>query len=242
MRRLLVLLMSALLLGCETVPPPPDPTAQPGQAAIGIAVAIRPPLPLGSYAAAQIYFARVGDDGEPALEVLYASGYFKDGRAYALNVPPGRYAAVAGAFKVMGTQYISYFPRAVVTASTVPAAEGRVAFAGRYGLDSTIGVCPDKADALQLRIAEVVSPGVPKCGLLRMALHETFKSGFVVVGGMAFPAGPGTVHYGGRAARGAARRRGGARVRRRGPGRAGRPRLASGHAALAPGRNRRDAP
>lgn len=197
MVRVLMGLMSIFLFGCESIPNTPESTANPGQGAIGIEIRIRPPLPLDTYAVQQVYFASVGENGEPEFDVLYTSSYFKEGRAYALNVPPGRYTAVAGAFKVMGDTYVSYFPRPMVIGSIALASEGKVAFAGRHLLDSNIGVCPDKADALQIRIAEALSPGVPKCGLLRMAIHETFKQGFVVIQGAAIPLGPSTVHYGG---------------------------------------------
>jgi hypothetical protein len=197
MRILIGLMSVAFLIGCESIPDAPDPGAKPGQGAIGIEVGIRPPLPIGTYTTQQVYFARVGEQGEPALDALYLTNYFKDGRAYALNLPPGRYVAVAGVFKVMGDTYISYFPRAMVVGSMSVASEGKLVFGGRHVLDSNVGVCPGKADELQIRIAEVLSPGVPKCGLLRMAIHETFKQGFFVVHGTAIPLGPSTVHYGG---------------------------------------------
>ena len=195
--RILVWLLPVLLAACESMPSAPDPAAKPGQGAIGIEITIRPPLPIGAYAAEQVYFARAGQQDEPDFGTVYGTSLFKEGRAYALNVPPGRYVAIAGAFKVLNSSYISYFPRSMVIDSVALASEGKVTFAGRYVLDSNIGVCPDKADALQIRIAESVSPGVPKCGLLRMAIHDTFKQGFVVIGGSAFALGPGTMHYGG---------------------------------------------
>jgi hypothetical protein len=197
MARIALLLMSVVLVACESLPNAPDPSAKPGQGAIGIEVGIRPPLPIGTYATQQVYFARIGEQDEPVLDSLYVTTFFNEGRAYALNVPPGRYAAVAGVFKVMGDTYISYFPRTVVNRTISLASEGKLAFAGRYVLDSNVGVCPDKADELQIRIAEVLSPGVPKCGLLRMAIHETFKQGFIVIQGTAIALGPSTVHYGG---------------------------------------------
>jgi hypothetical protein len=197
MARIFLVLMSAFLVACESIPNAQDLSAKPGQGAIGIEIGVRPPLPIGTYATQQVYFARIGEQGEPMLDALYVTTFFKEGRAYALNIPPGRYAAVAGAFKVMGDTYVSYFPRSVVNGTLSLASEGKLAFAGHHVLDSNVGVCPDKADELQVRVAEVLSPGVPKCGLLRMAIHETFKHGFVVVHGTAIPLGPSTVHYGG---------------------------------------------
>jgi hypothetical protein len=166
-------------------------------AAIGIEVQMRPPLPLGVYDAAGVYFAGTNNDGEPDLSKLYATHLASSGRAYALNVPPGRYVAVAAIFKPpFAPQYIVYLPRDLVIQSATQADAGRLVFAGRYVVDTMIGVCPDKADPLQVRIAETVSPGVPKCGLLRMAMHQTLTNPVVVIGGSAFPLG-GTVHYGG---------------------------------------------
>jgi hypothetical protein len=193
-----LMLWAIILAGCATTPEPQLPALQPDKAAIGIAIQMRPPLPLGVFDTAGVYFAGANDDGEPDLSKLYATHLASGGRAYALSVPPGRYVAVAAIFKpaLTGAQYIVYLPHDLVVESATQADAGRLTFAGRYLVDTTIGVCPGKADPLELRIAEAVSPGVPKCGLLLMAIHETLSNPVVVVGGSAFPL-TATYHYGG---------------------------------------------
>jgi hypothetical protein len=56
-------------------------------------------------------------------------------------------------------------------------------------------VCPDSADEAQLRWAEAIAPGVPKCGLFKTLLHEIASHPIMVVGGSAYTLGPSTFHY-----------------------------------------------
>lgn len=165
---------------------------------MGLSVQIRPPLG-AAYSAEKVYFVRTDAQGEPELGTIYASNFRRGERVYLLNMPPGRYAAVAAMFsvRVLGSasDYITYLPRPVIEQSGVDATVGRVAFSGRFVVDVGIGVCPEKADPWQLRIAEVVAPGVPKCGLLKIVLHEIASKPVVVVGGSAFLLGPSTYHY-----------------------------------------------
>jgi hypothetical protein len=54
----------------------------------------------------------------------------------------------------------------------IAAGRGRAPYLGTDTAITTDGVCPDSADAQQLRYAEAIEPGTPKCGLFKMLLHR----------------------------------------------------------------------
>ena len=97
------------------------------------------------------------------LLTLYASNFRRGDRVYLLNIPPGRYAALAAVFRVgfigPASTYVTYFPGPVIEKSTVEGVERQVSYAGRYVLGTGVGVCGDKADPLQARAAEAISAG-----------------------------------------------------------------------------------
>ena len=70
----------------------------------------------------------------------------------------------------------------------------KVSYAGRHLPGTGAGVCADKADALQARAAEAISPAAAKCGLTGMVLHEIASRPVVIVGGSAFALGRSTCH------------------------------------------------
>ena len=152
-----------------------------------------------AYSAELVYFARIDASGQLDLSTLYASNFRGGDRVYLLNVPPGRYAALAAVFRVgfigPASTYVTYFPSPVIEKSTVEGVERQVSYAGRYVLGTGIGVCGDTADPLQARVAEAISPGPAKCGLTGMVLHALASKPVVIIGGSAFALGPSTYHY-----------------------------------------------
>lgn len=168
------------------------------QAGLGIAVEIQPMVGR-AYSAESVYFARIDEGRQLDLSTLYVSNFRRGERVYLLNVPPGRYAALAAVFRVgfigPASTYVTYFPGPVIEKSTVEGVDRQVSYAGRYVLGTGLGVCSDKADPLQARAAEAISPGPAKCGLVGMVLHEITSKPVVIIGGSAFALGPSTYHY-----------------------------------------------
>jgi hypothetical protein len=81
---------------------------------------------------------------------------------------------VAASFQVLGALdlYIVYFPNEVIEASLVQAVPGGIAFAGSYVLSTSIGLCADTSEAVQLKYAEGIDPSLPKCGLVKSTLGK----------------------------------------------------------------------
>lgn len=176
---------------------PPAPLQ--GQGGVGIEVRVRPPLAPGSANAAErAYFVRLDEGDESKDGALYPSNFHRDGRVYLLNAEPGRYAVVAVGFRVQvlatESSYYVYFPGALIDATETVVEAGALAHAGRHDIDSASGVCPEDADAAQLRYAERIAPGVPKCGVLRLLLHQLAANPVVVFNGQVFSMGP-SVHH-----------------------------------------------
>lgn len=191
------------LSGCSTEPTTAAlPAADPGRGAIGIQVSIEPMLG-SAYVAQYAYFARVDEQRQRVDNLVYVTTLNRGGRLYLLNVPPGRYQAIAAMFQVglfgPGDAYVTYFPRDLADATGIEAVAGRLAFAGRVTAKmASIGVCPGEADDLQLRTAETLFPGPPKCGIGRMLLHE-IATNSMVIGGQVYTAGSTVYHYRGAA-------------------------------------------
>jgi hypothetical protein len=202
MRKLLcvvgTLSVACVLIACSTATPREAPPPVAAQAGLGIVVEIHPMMG-AAYSAESVYFARVDESGQLSLSTLYGSNFRRGDRVYLLNVPPGRYAAVAAVFRVgfigPASTYITYFPGSVIERTALEAVQRQVSYAGRYVLGTGIGVCGDKADPLQARVAEAISPGAAKCGLAGMLLHELASKPVVIIGGSAFTLGPSTFHY-----------------------------------------------
>ena len=149
----------ALLTGCATTQPVPEPT-QPQGLALAIDVLAKPPLGIGSQDPVQVYFARI--DGADGLmqQSIVRSNYVKGSRAYLLNARPGTYVAVASLFLAPGMQrgtYTTYFPRNVLEHTQVTLREGEVAFMGAYVLGTSTGL--DGADEVQIHYKNVIAPG-----------------------------------------------------------------------------------
>lgn len=194
-----IALVAMLLAGCagQSVPVPRPETAQ--SAGVGMELKVRL-YGLATYRADGAFFVRSCPDASAACEERpIVSNYGKDGRLYLLNVEPGEYRAVAAAFRsgAPGDQslYFAYFPSAMTDASKVQVRPGQFAYAGSYLLSAAPGLCPDKAEPSQLKYAEMIEPGTPKCGFFKTLLHKMATGDYLFIGGTAYPVGTQTFHY-----------------------------------------------
>ncbi len=189
-----------LLAGCaaQSVPVPRPQSTQ--SAAVGMALKVRISA-LATYRADGAYFVRscATGAGEACEERLTGSNYGKDGRLYLLNAEPGEYRAVAAVFRsgMPGDRslYFVYFPRAMADASKVQVRPGQFVHAGSYLLSAFPGLCPGKAEPAQLKYAEMIEPGTPKCGFFKTLLHKLATDDHLFIGGTAYPVGIQTFHY-----------------------------------------------
>jgi hypothetical protein len=100
--------------------------------------------------AAEAFFVRVDDDGDPysATSLIASNHEGDDGRVYLLNVPAGRYAAVAfrtrggNPFLIADKQWI-FFEKPLIGQTVVEVTPGGFAFAGEY----TVGGTPWRKNA-----------------------------------------------------------------------------------------------
>jgi hypothetical protein len=191
--------MAIGLAGCAS-PAPDRPVAASAEGS-GIGVHVRIVPALGPAMDAQaVFFVGLGPDLKPTGDKLYISNFSRDGRAYLLDVPEGRYAAVAGTFSqtFLGSKdtRIIYFPQSVLDRSASTTRSGAISYAGSYVIGITMpGVCPSDSDAAQLRYAELIAPGVPKCGLVNIALHQIATQPMIFVNSQFFPVGDSIYHH-----------------------------------------------
>ena len=203
-RRAPLALVLMLLAGCasQSVPVPRPESAQ--SAGLGLELKIRV-SGLASYRADGAFFVRScpADAGSACEERLTGSNYGKDGRLYLLNAEPGEYRAVAALFRSGApgdhNLYFAYFPAAMAEAATVQVRPGQIAYAGSYRLSASPGLCPEQAEPAQLKYAEMLEPGTPKCGLLKILRHQLVTGEYQLIGGTAYPVGSQTFHYRGTA-------------------------------------------
>lgn len=122
----------------------------PGNGSIGISVRAWSPFDADRLKAAEVFFVRVDNNGDPysATSPLPSNHGGHDARVYLLNVPAGRYAAVA--FRTRGgnpllpadKQWI-FFEKPLIDQTVVQVTPGGIAFAGEY----TVGGTPWRKDA-----------------------------------------------------------------------------------------------
>lgn len=146
------------LWGCATVPRPSDPQ----RAGVGISVTIRAPIAIFTRGAAKIYFVRVEGGTDPYLqENLLVSNYAQGGHVYLLDIPPGRYVAVAAWFPASAPgqsgEFVTVFARDVIKLTDMTLAPGSVRFMGEYVLDTAGGL--KGADDAQLHYLSLFEPG-----------------------------------------------------------------------------------
>ena len=208
-------LVAVLLLGCASTPSPlPVPH---GVAAAAIMIRVDLRLPLQAWlnsedaVATTVYFVKdCPPSDSPCDEKLIPSNHESQGRVYLLDAEPGEYRPVAAAYKtavyygIGSVHYVNivYLPDALVSNTGVQVEAGRVSDAGYYRVHAVHEVCATTADPGQLRYAELMDPGVSKCGLLN-TLFDSLRHplrGFtstLVIGGKAYPAATGANHFSG---------------------------------------------
>lgn len=176
---ILLALGAGLLAGCAS--PPPRVPAPLGTDAAAITIRVHLRLPLQAWldsqdvAATTVYFVKTcRPPGPPCDEKLIPSNHESEGRVYLLNAEPGEYRPVAAAYQTavyygVGTAHvvnIAYLPDALVREAGVQVQAGRLADAGHHRVQAVAEVCAGTADPGQLRYAELMEPGVRKCGVV----------------------------------------------------------------------------
>lgn len=157
----LVVFAAIGLYGCATVPTVPTPSDS-RRAGIGISITIRAPAAIFTVSAARIYFVRVEGGPDTYLqENLLVSNYAHGGYVYLLDIPPGRYVAVAAGSPSSATgqrgESVTVFARDVIKLTDTTVAPGSVTFAGEYVLDTAGGL--KAADDAQLHYLSLFEPG-----------------------------------------------------------------------------------
>ena len=206
-------LVTSFLVGCastpSSLPAPPGVTA----AAVTIRVDLRLPLQAwlksADAVATTVYFVKDCPPSDPPCdEKLIPSNHESGGRVYLLNAEPGEYRPVAAAYEtavyyVIGASHVVnvvYFPDALVSDTGVQVQAGRLSDAGHHRVQAVHEVCAATADPGQLRYAELMEPGVRKCGLLENlidSLRHPLRglTSPLVIGNKAYPAATGANHF-----------------------------------------------
>lgn len=196
-RRYILLAILLALTACAT---PPSTPIQSKQESAGIGLSVRVInsmiVPI-TYNADVVYFSKNCSPSESCDKNIYISNYAKDGRVYWLDAPPGEYVAVATSFRQFTdpNNYITYFPEEIIQKTLVHVENGKFVYLGDYTFDMFLGVCPDKADASQLRYAELFSPGIAKCGFFKIIGEKLASTPVIFIGNQAYAAGGGDFHY-----------------------------------------------
>lgn len=185
MLRLARLAAALLLAGCAGMPEaPPRAPASADSAALGVALRLRAPIGGVTYAPDVLFLAPL--DGERVVldRGLVASSAAREDRVYFLEIPPGRYAVVAAMFRLRGllddgSVYLTYFGEALALRARATVEPGRFAYAGELSVAMATFVCPGEADALPLRVAEIVAPGVRTCGFAGLLSQAAAKSSYL---------------------------------------------------------------
>lgn len=200
---------AGLLAGCASTPPRVPAPLGAEAAAITIRVNLRLPhqdwLKSADAVATTVYFVKdCVAAGPPCSERLIPSNHERQGRVYLLNAEPGNYRPVAASYETavyygIGTVpvvNIAYLPDALVRAAGVQVQAGRLSDAGHHRVHAVQEVCADTADPGQLRYAELMEPGVRKCGLfgpLIDSMRHPLRP--LVIGNKTYPARTGANHF-----------------------------------------------
>lgn len=199
LRGVSIVLTALFLTGCVSVSPQVPPPFEPDSAGLVMSLKVRV-SGVATYRADIVYFVKsCPDSNERCDDSLLTSNYSKDGRIYLLNAEPGEYRAVAAAFEsgLFGDNslYFTYFPSSLVNDSATQVHPRHLAFAGSYLVAASLGVCPENAESDQLKYAELIEPGTPKCGFFKTLMHRLGSGDYIFIGGKAYPVGKQTFHY-----------------------------------------------
>lgn len=191
-------LLSALVMtACASLDQVPPPASE-QSSALGMFVEVRV-SGLATYRADVVYFIKRCAADALCDDRLVASNYAKDGRVYLLNAEPGEYLAVLAAFTSGmpgdNSLYFAYFPAALSNSSATTVHTGGLAYAGRYRVFASLGLCPDNAEPGQLKYAQMIEPDSPKCGFWQPLAHKLGKADLIFIGGKAYSVGKQTFHY-----------------------------------------------
>lgn len=146
------------LWSCATVPRPSDPQ----RTGIGISVTIRAPIAIFTRSAERIYFVRAEGGKDPYSQPnLLVSNFVRGTHVYLLDIPPGRYVAVAAWFAASAPgqsgEFITLFARDVIKLTDMTLPPGSVGFMGEYVLDTAGGL--KRVDDAQLHYFSLFEPG-----------------------------------------------------------------------------------
>lgn len=196
-----VLGLLLLLTGCAGIPDAPIPQAQSDTGAIGFQATFRAPLGAPAYEAKGLYLAEVRDGRTAPEDRVIAAAVARDGRVYALGIPPGDYAVFAVLTRAPGilddgSVYVAFLgePDIARTVTTVNA--GGFVFAGAIDVDTDLFVCPENSDPTQQRLSKLLFPDRPLCGWMAMIMGAAREG--VVIGGQVYPTGAIVYPYRGR--------------------------------------------
>ena len=127
----------------------------------------------------QVYFAKI--DGENGLfqQQIIRSNFFKAGRVYLFNAPPGMYVAV-GTFVLksmpdQSSKFTTFFSKELVEQSKVMVRENDFVFMGSYVVDTSVGL--DGADDVQTHYQNVIAPGAATGWLAGAFLRDNYYRG-----------------------------------------------------------------
>lgn len=181
-RLVAIILLSIVFSSCAGTLPPPQPI---DHRIAGIAIHITESPPAGIWfkrIPGRIYFIRLEDGASDSYikHSVIASNYSKDGYIYLLNVPPGRYAAVASYTRVPTTDYnynySTYYSRELVKLTEIEVKSGEIAFMGRFLINQAMTnslaatLVPVEglqgAEDVQLHYFRLISPGAENRDLL----------------------------------------------------------------------------
>lgn len=186
-----VILGSFAAAGCASIPPIPLPgNDQSG----GIGVFVKVELSgLANYRADAVFFAKRCEANTVCDERLLRSNYAKEGRIYLLNAEPGDYVVVAAVVDtgLFGDHYlnITYFSQSLINSSAVPLSGPGLTYGGSYEVAASLGLCPDNAEPVQLKHAQMIEPGTPKCGFWEPYFYRLSHTNLMFIGGKAYPSG-----------------------------------------------------
>ena len=196
-RFMATIVVATVLSACAGPVPAPAP-ADDASAGVGILLTVRAPVKMFSTKEDRVMFIRLDDEQDaPYLSTKpIASNYVKDGYIYLLNVPPGRYAAVAsfrsqsaapatpppGSSGVNVTvnpgdsDFSTFFSVDVIKATTVTVEPGQLAFIGEVVVDSSTHL--ENADDAQAHYYRLLAPGAEdKSGFKGMMSGSYYYTG-----------------------------------------------------------------